>query len=212
MRVLVTRPADQAAPLLDALRADGFDPVACPLLEIEPIDDGPIDVREYDWVVVTSANGAAELVKRRLGNLPRVAAIGESTARALRQHGVAVDFVPRVSTQEGLVAEFPRPVGRALFVGAAGARRVIASELPADFRAVYRTRALRPDPLPRVDMAIVTSASAANAFAALAAGVPVVSIGPRTTSAAAGAGLHVVAEAAAPTVEGLVAAVRSAAG
>ena len=59
MRVIVTRPRTQAEPLLTALRAEGFEPVACPVIEIEAIDNGPIDVSGYDWVIVTSANGAA---------------------------------------------------------------------------------------------------------------------------------------------------------
>src|SRR5258706_15859126 len=115
MRVVVTRPQAQAAPLLDALRAEGFEPVACPVIETETIDDGPIDVSGYDWVIVTSANGAAELAARRRGELSRVAAVGETTAAALAAHGIAVDFVPSLASQEGLVAELPQPVGRALF-------------------------------------------------------------------------------------------------
>jgi uroporphyrinogen-III synthase len=194
------------------LRAAGFDVVCCPLIAIESIDDGPIDVDGYDWVVVTSANGAAELGRRRRGRPARVAAVGESTAAALRSHGLVVDFVPRQSTQDGLVAEFPRPSGRVLFVGAEGARGLIVSELGADFRAVYRTRELHPDPPPSGDVAVLSSPSAARAFAALECDMPVVAIGPQTSAAARGAGLAVVAEARQPSLDGLVDAVREAAG
>jgi uroporphyrinogen-III synthase len=211
MRVIVTRPADQAGPLAEALRDAGFEPVLCPLIEVEPIDDSPIDVQGYDWVIVTSANGAAELVSRHRGELPRVAAIGSATEEALRAHGLTVDFVPRRSTQEGLVAELPRPAGRVLFVGAEDARRLLVSELGADFLPVYRTKALRPDELPNGDLAIVASASAARAFAALDLDVPVVSIGPQTSAAAVDAELRVAAEAVSQDVDGLVSAVREAA-
>ena len=51
----------------------------------------------------------------------------------------------RVSTQEGLLAEFPRPAGRVLFAGAEGARRLLVNELEADFVALYRTRELTPE-------------------------------------------------------------------
>ena len=136
MRVIVTRPQAQAEPLLSALRAQGFEPIACPVIATEPIDDGPIDVTGYDWVIVTSANGAAELGARHIGVLPRVAAVGELTAAALEAQGIAVELVPTLASQEGLLAELPRPVGKALFVGAEGARRLLADELPADFRAV----------------------------------------------------------------------------
>jgi uroporphyrinogen-III synthase len=212
MRVLVTRPRAQAGPLAEALRAAGFEPVICPLVELEPIDDGPIDVARYDWVVVTSANGAEQLVRRHVGYLPKVAAIGATTAAALASLGVEVDFVPAEASQDALVAEFPRPHGRVLFVGAEEARGLIVAGLDADFRAVYRTRRLRPEPPPEGDLVVLTSPSAADALAALRLDVPVVTIGPQTTAAARRHGACVVAQAQTRDVPGLVAAVREAAG
>jgi uroporphyrinogen-III synthase len=203
MRVIVTRPQGQAEPLLNALRAQGFEPVACPVIETESIDDGPIDVTGYDWVIVTSANGAAELGARRSGELPRVAAVGETTAAALAQHGIAVDFVPSLASQEGLLAELPRPVGHALFIGAERARGLLADELPADFRAVYRTVELAPSP-PDGDLVVLASPSAADAWGKLGSTLPTITIGPQTTAAALDAGLTVVAEAVTQDVAGLV--------
>jgi uroporphyrinogen-III synthase len=203
VRVIVTRPRAQAEPLLSALRAEGFDPVLCPLIEIEPIEDGPIDLDGYDWVIVTSANGAVELARRRVGTLPRIAAIGEVTAAALAGHGLAADFVPSSASQEALLAEFPRPFGRALFVGAAGARTLLAEELPADFRAAYRTVELSPEP-PAGDLVLLTSPSAASAWAKVGRESPAITIGPQTTAAARAAGLDVVAEAKTQDVAGLV--------
>jgi uroporphyrinogen-III synthase len=203
MRVIVTRPQAQAEPLLNALRAQGFEPIACPVIATEPIDDGPIDVTGYEWVIVTSANGAAELGARHIGVLRRVAAVGELTAAALEAQGIAVEFVPTLASQEGLLAELPRPVGRALFVGAEGARRLLADELPADFRAVYRTVELTPAP-PDGDLVLLASPSAAAAWAKLGSTVPAITIGPQTTAAALDAGLTVVAEADTQNVTGLV--------
>lgn len=203
MRVIVTRPRAQAGPLLSALRAEGFDPVLCPLIDIEPIEDGPIDLDGYDWVIVTSANGARELARRRAGTVPRIAAIGEGTAAALADHGLEADFVPSSASQEGLVADLPRPVGRALFVGAAGARTLLADELPADFRAVYRTVELTPAP-PAGELVLLASPSAARAWAKLGGAGPAVTIGPQTTAAARAAGLEVVDEAKTQDVAGLV--------
>jgi uroporphyrinogen-III synthase len=203
MRVIVTRPQAQAEPLLNALRAQGFEPIACPVVATEPIDDGPIDVTGYEWVIVTSANGAAELGARHTGVLPRVAAVGELTAAALEAHGIAVELVPTLASQEGLLAELPRPVGRALFVGAEGARRLLADELPADFRAVYRTVALTPAP-PDGDLVLLASPSAAAAWAKLGSTLPAITIGPQTTAAALDAGLTVLAEADTQNVAGLV--------
>ena len=203
MRVIVTRPQAQAEPLLNALRVQGFEPIACPVIATEPIDDGPIDVTGYDWVIVTSANGAAELGARHTGALPRVAAVGELTAAALEAEGIAVEFVPTLASQEGLLAELPRPVGRALFLGAEGARRLLADELPADFRAVYRTVELTPVP-PGGDLVLLASPSAAIAWAKLGSTLPAITIGPQTTAAALDAGLTVVAEAHTQNATGLV--------
>ena len=111
-----------------------------PLIAIEPLGDGPIDVSGYDWVVVTSANGARELRRRMRGAPRRVAAIGRATAEALG----GADLVPRVSTQEGLLAELPRPAGRVLFAAAEGARRLLPDTLEADVIALYRTVLLAP--------------------------------------------------------------------
>jgi uroporphyrinogen-III synthase len=204
MRAVVTRPRDQAEPLVSELRAAGFDPVDCPLIEIEPIDDGPIDVRGYDWVVVTSANGAAELARRRQGSAVRVAAVGEATAAALAERGITVDFVPAVASQDGLLAEFPRPAGRVLFVAAENARTVLAEQLPAEFRAVYRTVESLPTHAPDGDLVLLASPSAARAWARLGSPLPAVTIGPQTTAAARATGVEVVAEAKTQDTRGLV--------
>ena len=204
MRAVVTRPRDQAAPVVSALRAAGFEPVVCPLLEIEPIDDGPIDVDGYDWVVVTSANGAAELARRRTGKAARIAAVGEVTAAALAEYGITADFVPSVASQDGLLAEFPQPAGRVLFVGAEGARTLLAEQLPADFRAVYRTVESAPARPPDGDLVLLASPSAAQAWAKLASPLPAVTIGPQTSAAARAGGIEVVAEAKTQDTRGLV--------
>ena len=211
MKVIVTRPAAQAAPLAEALERLGHEAVLCPVLAVEPLGGGAVDTTGYDWVVITSANGAAEFARRRTGPLPRVAAIGPGTAEALAAHGLAADLVPSLSTQEGLVAELPRPAGRVLFAGAEGARRHLVDTLGADFMPLYRTVPLRPAVAPEGDLVLLASASAAKAFAELRTDVPAVSIGPQTTQAAAAAGLWVVEEARTHDLDGLLAAVNEAA-
>ncbi len=210
MRVIVTRPLAQAEPLAARLRELGHDVVVCPLIEIEPLGDGPIEVEGYDWIVVTSANGADELARRRVGTMPKLAAVGPGTAEALRGHGLEPQLVPAVSTQEGLLEELPRPAGRVLVAAAAGARTLLADELGAEVIALYRTRPLRPAEPPQGELVVLASGSAARAFAELQLDIPAVSIGPQTTIAAEAAGLEVVAEAATHDLDGLVAAVRSA--
>jgi uroporphyrinogen III methyltransferase/synthase len=208
VKVVVTRPRGQAGPLVRRLEEQGHEVVECPLIEIEPTDDA-VDVTGYDWVIVTSPNGAAELVSRAKGSLPKVAAAGPGTAETLRELGVEPAFVPRVSSQEGLVAEFPRSAGRVLFAAAEGSRRLPIEELDADFVPLYTTRLLRPDEPPDGDLVVLASGSAARSFAALRVEIPVVSIGPQTTRVAESVGLRVVAEAETHDLDGLVAAVGS---
>jgi uroporphyrinogen-III synthase len=203
VKVLVTRPAEQAAPLSDALRAQGFEVVAQPLIEVEPLSDEPIAVEGYDWVIVTSANGARELVRRATERPERIAAIGPGTADALAAAGWAADLVAALHTQEGLAAELPKAPGRVLFVGAEGARSHLKEQLGADFVAAYRTVELEVV-LADADLALLASASAARAYARAGGRGPAVSIGPQTTAAARGAGVAVVAEAESQDLRGLV--------
>lgn len=186
-------------------RLHGHEVVHVPLVETEPLGDGPVDVDGYDWVVVTSVTGARELRRRMRGRPARVAAIGKATAEALG----AADLVPAVSTQEGLLAELPRPAGRVLFVGAEDARRLLVDELAADFVALYRTRKLAPPTFPEADVVVLASASAAEAFGALGVDAPAVSIGPQTSAAARAAGVRILAEAKTHDVDGLAEALWS---
>jgi uroporphyrinogen-III synthase len=207
VKVIVTRPRDQARPLVEALEAAGAEVVECPLIEIERTSDEPIDGSGYEWLIVTSPNGADEIARRGV-NLPRIAAVGPGTAEALRAHGLEPAFVPRESSQDGLLREFPRPEGRVLFAAAEGARRRPIDELGADFVPLYRTRLLSPAP-PDGDLVVLASGSAARAYAAIAGRAPAVSIGPETTRVARSVGLTVAREAATHDLDGLVAAVRA---
>ena len=160
----MTRPAGQAEPLGTALRDRGFDVVERPLVAVEPLSNEPIAVEGYDWVVVTSANGSRELASRATRRPARIAAIGQATATALGDW--QADLIADVHTQEGLIADFPTPPGRVLFVGAEGARSHLADELGADFLAAYRTVELEVEELPDADLVLLASPSAARALAA----------------------------------------------
>lgn len=199
MRIVVT-----GEDVAERVRALGHEPVLCPLIRIEPLSDELLDLSVWDWVVVTSRNGAREL-GRRLGAPPQhLAAIGPGTADALREQGLEPDLVPRVHTQEGLRDELPP--GRTLLAAAEGARRDV---LDADFLPLYRTHELVPDPAPEADLALLTSSSTARALAASGARMPVVAIGPQTAAEARAQGFDVVAVAASHDLDGLVEAVRS---
>jgi uroporphyrinogen-III synthase len=197
MRVLVTREE-----LVARVESLGHDAVLCELIRVESLGDEPVDARAYDWLVITSRNGARELARRGVA-ANRIAAIGPATAEALRSHGLQVDLVAATHTQEGLRDELP--AGTILLAAAEGARRDV---LEADFLPLYRTIELRPD-VPDADMALLMSGSAARALAATGARMPVVAIGPQTAGEARAVGLDVVGVATTHDVEGLVEALRS---
>jgi uroporphyrinogen-III synthase len=189
------------------LEAIGCIVVECPLIEIDRTSDEAIDASGYDWLVVTSPNGADEIARRLVGERPRVAAVGPGTAERLREHGIEPAFVPRVSSQDGLIDEFPQPHGRVLFAAAENARRRPITALGADYVPLYSTRLVRPPEPPEGDVVVLASGSAARAFAWLEVDVPAVSIGPQTTTVAREVGLRVVEEAETHDLDGLVAAV-----
>ena len=192
MRVAVTR-----EDLAERVRALGHEPVLCELIRTEPLGDDPIDATGYDWLVVTSANGAHELGRRGV-SANRIAAIGPATAQALYEHGLDADFVPGTHTQEGLRDALG---GSLLLAAAEGARRDV---LDADFLPLYRTIELPQEV--DADIALLMSGSAARA---LRTRLPVVAIGPQTADEAQRLGFEVVAVAAVHTVEGLVEALAS---
>ena len=92
MRILVTRPEDDAGALAEALSAMGHEAVAAPLLDIRILRDEKIPDTPYQAVLITSANGAravgARLEIARLKHVP-VLAVGEASAAAARKAGFA---------------------------------------------------------------------------------------------------------------------------
>jgi uroporphyrinogen-III synthase len=200
LKVLVTRPSAQADPLTAALSERGFEVIVEPLIEVEPVSDEPIDVSGYDWVIVTSPNGARELARRMSGQPRQLAVIGPGTAAALVQAGLTPTLEADVHTQEGLAAALAGKPGRRLFVAAEGARNL----LDADFLAAYRTVELDVERLPAADLAVLMSPSAARAYARAGGSAPAISIGPQTTAAARAAGVDLVGEAEPHDLQGLV--------
>jgi len=205
-RIVVTRAVGQETALADRLRALGHDVTHVPLVAVEPLGDDPVDVEGYDWVVLTSPNGARELRRRMRGTPARVAAIGAATADAFG----GADLVAATSTQEGLLEALPEPAGRVLFAAAGGARRVLPDALRADVGSLYPPGEPAPASWPPSDLFTLLSPSAARALARVTRSVPAVTIGPETSKAARAAGVAVLAQAPTSDLDGLVAAVEAA--
>ena len=204
MRIVVTRADAQADELVRGIEELGHEAVRCPLIRVEPLGDEPIDPAPYDWVVVTSPNGARELARRLVSPPAKLAAIGPGTAEELRRRGLEPDLVPEVSTQEGLLTELPEGVS-ILLAAAEGARRL----LPGDFLPLYRTVELTRDPPPEGDLAILMSPSAARAYARVRGSAPVIAIGPQTAAEAEAQGLTLRSVAKSHDLDGILDEIRA---
>jgi len=225
--VVVTRARAQASELLDRLRELGAETVEVPAIRIDEPADGSAALRAavaelgaYDWVVVTSPNGARRLLDAcrdaRSFGAARVAAIGPGTADALRAGNIEADLVPERFVAEGLLEVFPHGPGRVLLARAAEARDVLPEGLrergwEVDVVEAYRTVQGRPSDeelaaVAAADVVTFTSSSTVGNFLAVCDTVPplVACIGPVTAATAREHGLAVDVEAGVHTIDGLV--------
>jgi uroporphyrinogen III methyltransferase/synthase len=142
LRILVTRPADQAQTLTQRLTAIGVEPVPVPTVAILPpasfeaLDAALLHLARYDSVVFTSRNGVQAFFERHraLGISDphpislRWAAIGPGTAEALATYGVTRAWMPSRYLSEAVGDELPARAGeRVLRV-----RAEVASSAPAE--------------------------------------------------------------------------------
>lgn len=144
VRVLVGRARHQAGALSSELRRLGAKVLEIPFIEIrkprsfEALDSSLKNLAQYEWLILTSANGVEALwerltklrLKHNFSHLS-VAAIGPATKKAIEQRGVHVDVVPKEYVAESVVRSLRRrvPGKRVLLVRARVARDVIPREL-----------------------------------------------------------------------------------
>jgi uroporphyrinogen-III synthase len=197
-RILITRARHQAGRLAEALEEQGAEVLRLPTIEIVPPEtyahlDAVLEVISgFDWLIVTSANGAAALADRmqflRIGleqlKHLQVAAIGPATAVALGRFGLTVSAMPDEYVAEAVVAMLKDKVAgrRVLLARAAVARDVIPEQLRkcgADIHVVEAYRTVIPaDSIEQVralfggdqalpDAVTFTSSSTVNNFFAL---------------------------------------------
>lgn len=241
LSIAITRPVGQAEKLADAVRAHGGTPVLCPTIRVtegegrDGLRRALERLKEYQWVVFTSANGVAsfwsslEAAGAALPAKVRVAAIGPATARALQRRGVEPEVVPDEFVAEAVAETLIQRAGkrlagqRILLPRAAGAREVLPERLRAAGARVEVVAAYEsvPDPegierlrglLAREELDVVTftAASTVRSFVESAGSymgrAVVAAIGPITAAAARELGVGVDVVADRYTIEGLVAA------
>jgi uroporphyrinogen III methyltransferase/synthase len=240
-RIVVTRAKDQADTLIRPLRQLGAEVVELPTIEIQPAQDGfsaieaaIVRLRDYDWLIFTSANGVRYFLDRLDASAAdvrsirgKLCAIGPATRDALECFHLKVDVMAEEYVAEGLLrtlAGYEFSGAKVLIARAAVARDVLPDELrrrgaDVDVVEAYRTGA--PGDLvaraaavfeTKVDWVTFTSSSAAtNLLAACGLGrlqkVRIASIGPVTSATLRDAGLGVTVEASPHTVPGLVSAI-----
>jgi uroporphyrinogen-III synthase len=87
MRILITRPIEDARPLADALEARGVEVLIEPLLEIRHLEDAEIDLDGVQALLFTSANGVRAFAALSPRRELKVFTVGDGSADAARQAG-----------------------------------------------------------------------------------------------------------------------------
>jgi len=198
LRILVGRARHQASALSSELQVLGADIIEIPFIEIrkprtyKPLDNALQNIRDYDWLILTSVNGVDALSARleRLKIAPttlsdlQIAAIGPATAEEIKRLGVKVAVVPDRYVAESVVDSLRGKVRgkRVLLARAKVARDVIPRELrkmgaKVDVVEAYNTitpasskkqlQSVMRDPKHRPHIVCFTSSSTVRNFAAL---------------------------------------------
>jgi len=122
--VLVTRSEGQSPAFCELLQAQGARVLEMPTLVIQPptswdpLDTAIANLEQFDWLLLTSANGVQAFFERlqRQGRDSRalhslqVAVVGSKTASVLAQYGIRPDLMPSEFVAEALLPIWPQPV------------------------------------------------------------------------------------------------------
>jgi uroporphyrinogen III methyltransferase/synthase len=243
-RIVLTRRREDAGDAWEALTRAGAAILELPTITIEPEQDiRPLDaalrrLENYDWIAFASRQAVKMVFDRveALGmhrgpfHIPRVGAVGPSTAAELRARDVAVACVPDEATGRALAAAMVK-------MGVLGSRVLLPlgnlarPELGEDLEAagarverivVYRTvtpaevdqSALHALRAGQVDLVALASPSAMRNLVELLGpdadvlrAIPLACIGPSTAEAVRALGFEPAAVATEHTLSGLVTAI-----
>jgi uroporphyrinogen III methyltransferase/synthase len=193
LKILVACSAKKMVELVSGLEAMGGTVLPLPLIDVQEIKDKqPLDaalasLKEYAWILFTSAHGVAFFVERWIETenrvsaqaMPKICAIGPATARALKEYGLDVALIPERFVAEGVLEALERHHGglhhldgtRILLPRAKEARDVLPVELTkagarVDVIACYETAKAEVDEgtirqlrAGQPDLAVFTSSS-----------------------------------------------------
>ncbi len=89
MRIILTRPVEDAAALAEKLRALGHNPIIAPLLKIEARPNVSIPLKNYQAICLTSANSVRVLENiDTIQNIPLIA-VGQQSEKLAKDKGFA---------------------------------------------------------------------------------------------------------------------------
>ena len=117
-RVLVTRPREQAAELVDRLTALGAESIEAPMIRMAPPEDPDPLLRAasnpdaFDWIIFTSATAVDAFMTALLDGErdvralkgPRICTSGTATADKLATYAIKADLIPREFRADAVVA------------------------------------------------------------------------------------------------------------
>lgn len=195
-KILITRAREQSGEFATLLKKMGAEVIEFPTIEILPplrwkeLDQAIHQLKFYDWVIFTSANGVhffwqrlKEKGKYRLPSFLKVCAIGPATSRQLKEKKIPVAYMPKEFMAESILDGFEKMFikgKRILLARAKKARDVLPKGLrkmgaEVDVVEVYRT--VRPKgglkrlrqllTKEKIDVITFTSSSTVNHFAEL---------------------------------------------
>ena len=224
-RIVITRPRAQSKELQHFLEKSGAACAVIPLINIaQPDDEGFAfeqamrNLRNYEWVVCTSANGASRVAPylSNSATRPKLAAVGSATALAFVRE---VEFVPSSATGALLAEEFPVTTGKVLVVQAQETSgdvvRILRDRnMDVDGVAAYKTaHCLLTDSqvaeIQTADAVLLASGSAVRSWCKQAGpevNGKVIAIGDPTQRVAAECGMTISAVAREASTAGVVAA------
>jgi uroporphyrinogen-III synthase len=158
MRLLLTRPQDDAESLASLLRARGHIPIVAPLMEVHFFPGPPIPLDGVQAVLATSANGVRAIASRTARRDVTIYAVGPQTAEAARQSGF-----PIVTSADGDSAALVETVAKDADPGKGALLHAAGTETAGRVRQALQAHGFR------VETAILYEARPAETLPPLAA-------------------------------------------
>ncbi|MEL6495521.1 MAG: uroporphyrinogen-III C-methyltransferase [Cyanobacteria bacterium J06623_7] len=166
--VLVTRAAEQSSKFSALLKQQGAKILEMPALSITPpsdwqdLDRAIANLAQFQWLILTSANGVNYFCDRlyQLGfdlralGQTKIAVVGRKTSAALEARGLNPDFIPPNYVADSMVEHFPTALtGQKLLFPRVetGGRAVLVRELTSQGAIVVEVAAYQSICPPQID-------------------------------------------------------------